>query len=374
MALMQITGRQIKAGQLEDSHIKGKLTEAVLDINFGNHAAEILSKKLIIDMVQKNAITVTATDVHNFAVDAFPGIAPATTDTTKGIVVLPDLNKNRVVVRKAGGDLIVDPNDKEVSAKITWVVADPVENSHYALSFFDGAGDPFTLPAGITSIDILYPRRFDLSDIPENFLENERFVDGAVDVSSTLNLHTIAKNVFGDSFVYAGNGEQVNQPAAVSKIPAGVTLIDYLNTRTVGGLEATDEITASNIIDEVYNARGAMSSLDARLDVAINDNGTLKLGSALHGHKFYSTEISADETVAVALTFTPTGTLDTPKTTDTYAVYVNGIRQVASGTGKQYSIVVAGDPDNQINLTFVAPGVYDGDVVDVEAIIFGSET
>jgi len=39
---------------------------------------------------------------------------------------------------------------------------------------------------------------------------------------------------------------------------------------------ANPTITAENIIDEVVAARGSKSSLDARLDVALNEDGTPK--------------------------------------------------------------------------------------------------
>ena len=54
MAFQKIRGEQILNNVLTDSHVKTKFTEAVLDIDFAAHAAEILAKKAVVDYVQKN--------------------------------------------------------------------------------------------------------------------------------------------------------------------------------------------------------------------------------------------------------------------------------------------------------------------------------
>ena len=352
MALMSIRANQIKDHQISDNHINGKLTEAVLEIDFLSHASEILDTKLLVDYIQKSDITVVAPAETMDIVLASPNAALA---TDKGIVL-----DAKVKIRdNATGEPVID-GSFEVFGKLTAYVDNAGQHT-YTLSFFSGpAGSetPYTAAAG--KIDILYPQRYSLSDIPANFLENERFVDGAADITAHLNLEQIAKDIFGAGYDYANIGTFTNPFGNTN------TLVQELVKQTSGVVNTSERAPA--IIDEIVNSRGNKVSLDARLDVSLNDDGTLKLGSRIHAHVLKETEMLADAT-AVDFAFGASDILDTPKASDTFVVYVNGIRHLGKGANKQYLVSIAGAT---VTINFVST-VYADDLVELEAIIHGVE-
>jgi hypothetical protein len=355
MALMQIRGEQIKNNQIKDSHIQGKLTEAVLDINFPSHAPEILETKLIVDYVQKDAVTVAAGAT---SVDVSLSAPSAADANSKGVV----LNTSIVKIRDEATGEPVNDGVSEVYGRFTAV--NGTGPYTYTLEFFSkssGTEAAYTFVDGAT-IDILYPQRFSLADIPENFLENERFVDGAADVTAHLNLNQVGRDLFGDSYVYNNTG------ARTDFFGNGNSVVQELQKQT-SGTGDNSGVRAPSIIDEVIASRGNKASLDERLDVALNDDGTLKLGNRIHAHVIKETSIIADEATSVDFVFGGVDALDTPKLSDIYVIYVNGLRQLGKGASKQYTISVNG---NTITVTFVDK-VYKDDLIELEAIIHGTE-
>ena len=378
-----INGKQLRAGSIEDSHIKTKLSESVLDIKWSDasHAQSILRNKTIIDFIQLgNTLSVTtgATSLNiTLALDtedlAIPGVI---------------LNK-AVNFRTSLGDPFEDPNGLEVIAKITSKIgAHAGGGFDYVMSFFNNDGvTPFAFPADAT-LDLLYPVKSNLWDATENFAANERFVDGAVDIRTKLNIEQLAKDIYGDTYVFTADGV-----ASQAK-----TLATILAERTTGSTVDTQSITATNIIDEVFearggktsllsrlndmsqaaangdtairndfasvatgkgaslvgvedagslfsgdtaeevlqeigteikNARGSKASVDERLDVVMNEDGTLKEGVKIHVHGTYACALSADSTDIIF------DSLSTVKLTgnmlkdgiDEIEVYINGSLQ-----------------------------------------------
>lgn len=99
---------------------------------------------------------------------------------------------------------------------------------------------------------------------------------------------------------------------------------------------------------EVHAARGSLGSVDARLDVAINEDGTLKAGTQIHDHKKFVYQAVGGETNVVLA-----GGAKFQVGDDTLDVYVNGTLQSkglhyvenADGTGVSFgsTTLVAGD-------------------------------
>ncbi|WP_421021721.1 hypothetical protein, partial [Klebsiella pneumoniae] len=83
-----------------------------------------------------------------------------------------------------------------------------------------------------------------LATIVETFASNEKFVDGASDVSARLDLEQIAKDAFGASYTLDRDGN-ANR---------GKSIVESLAELTQGKLNS--QVTASDLIDEVVTARG----------------------------------------------------------------------------------------------------------------------
>ena len=202
MAFQTINGKQIREHVLEDKHIKSKLSESVLDIKWDakSHSADILRNKTIIDYVQsvdKMVLSVGTDSVQirlslDKAPDAMPGVMLDTPFRFR--------DKNGDPLRHDG---------KELIGKI--VSADGEDTSQspslfmYTVQFFDHSGQPFTFQSE-TEIEFLYPIKTNLWDAAEDFASNERFVDGAVDIRTRLDLLQLAKDLYGENYVYNANG------------------------------------------------------------------------------------------------------------------------------------------------------------------------
>lgn len=260
MAFQQINGKQIRSGSIDDSHIKGKLSENVLDINWesASHTQSLLKNKVILDYIQLvTPVTFadgTSSSTVNLTLDdnasgALPGVVVGET----------------IRFRTTDGDPLIGPDKKEVVGKITAQVGPgSLTGFDYTVALFNSDGaTPYKVPQTLT-VEILYAVRTTLWDAAENFASNERFIDGAVDIRSKLDITQLAKDVFGDSYVFNENGD-ATQP---------VNLVDVVTSKTTGSTINTKSITATEIIDEVYTARGGKVDLATRLTEMANASST----------------------------------------------------------------------------------------------------
>lgn len=274
MSMMQIRGQQIKDHQIKDQHIDGKLSEAVLDIKFSEHAAEILEEKKVVDYVQRNGVDI-AVGVDSIT---FVSTTPhAADDEAKGIVV----NKYEVRLRDTlTGEPVVLTLDGEKApmfGDIEFVETNGADHT-YRVTFkakkADGSVVPATVPA-TTKIDILYPQRFSLQDVSETFASNERFVDAAADTTAHLNIKQLAKELFGTGYVINNTGD-VSNPFG-----NGNTVQQQLHQETHGVTNPL--VNAKDTIDEVITARAGKDSLNKRItDIEVDlDNQIDKVYSDL---------------------------------------------------------------------------------------------
>lgn len=352
MSFFRIRGDQLKSNIVSDHHIKTRLTENVLDISWKDHATEILEQKLIIDYVQKDTISVPSNS-SNITIEL--PVPDSSNNTMKGIVL-----NYKVKIRRSNTGEPISYNNYEVYGKLS----DYSFNSgrhEYTLSFYyyDTTEKVYTIQDTI-NIDILYPRVFSLADIPIGFLENERFIDGAIDVTTYLNLLQIARDTYGSQYNYNENG------LATNPFNNGNSLIAELIARTQGIVNIS--IKANSIIDEVISARGIKSTLGDRLSVSINPDGTLKIDSDSHKH-IKQTIFITENVTDIDFVFEGTNELNTPKLTDEYIVYVNGLRSLETGARMEHYIHI--DAPNVVTVSFVSE-VEAGDVIVLEATIFGS--
>jgi hypothetical protein len=259
MAYNKLNAKQIRPGILDDSHLKAgaAISESKLNIDWATRGNEILGTKLLVDFVQVNGKSINS-GVNNVAVTSSITAPVADADTVKGAVV--QSGKNRVVIREAvTGDPVSSADGTEVYGKLTH------NGTDYILSFFyKDAGNveqAYTFASAAT-VDFQFPQRFDLSSITETFASNEKFVDGASDVSARLDLEQIVKDAFGGAYALGHDGTAVRPQSIVAE----------LLERTVGAINTT--VSASDIIDELVDARGGEVDLDTRLGGMETATGT----------------------------------------------------------------------------------------------------
>lgn len=260
MAFQQINGKQIREGSLQDSHVNGKFSESVLDIKWdsADHAQSLLKNKIIVDYVQ-------LTTPVSFE-DATSEATVNLTLDENSLGALPGVILGQPIrFRTTDGDPLIDPNHKEVVGKITKKVGPGSPGGYdYTVELFENDGiTPYTVTAK-TTVEILYAIKTTLWDASENFASNERFIDGAVDIRSKLDLTQMAKDVFGTSYTFNENGD--------ATLP--MNLVEQLAKKTTGSTLSTNSITATEIIDEVYNARGGKLDLATRLTDLANTAST----------------------------------------------------------------------------------------------------
>lgn len=250
MALQTLSGKQIRQNSLEDRHVKSKFSEAVLDIKWGDagHAAEVLSNKVIVDYVQYVGEVIIADKSNRGDVTLSLDVS---TNTIPGVVL-----DTPIRMRDINGDPI-QADGKEIVGKIiscNGATPDADGTFDYTIAFYKADGGEYTFAAN-TTIEFLYPIKTTLWDASETFASNERFIDGAVDIRTRLDIEQLAKDVYGAAYKYNANGTATQSE----------TLAAMLQRLTHGSIAETTPISGTNIIDEVYAARDGHASLLERL-------------------------------------------------------------------------------------------------------------
>lgn len=262
MAFNKARGSQIQAGAITNAHIAdgAAIAESKLSIDWAARTQQILASRTVIDFVQVNGKAVPAGS-GSITVTANISAPVADSDDDRGAVV--QNGKNLVIIRDSvTGEPLRGSANKEVYGKLTH------DGTDYILTFYTkdagGAEIAHTI-ADATTIDFQFPQRFDLFTVSETFAANEKFVDGAADVSTRLDIEQIAKDVFGGLYSLDKDG-QANRAKALAQ-----ELVDETS-----GVVNTD-VRAKDVIDEVVTARGGQASLGDRLsgiDNSISTNAT----------------------------------------------------------------------------------------------------
>lgn len=511
--MMKLRADQIRDAQIKDRHIDGQLSEAVLDIDFQSHADEIFDMKIIVDMVQRNGINISnGAAQFAFTTDVKASSGPG----DKGVV----LNEYQVKLRSADtGEPVLytdEPNgvvEREIYGIIVTGVDAGAGNYQFTVDLKAAKPDGTVVNASFDEtleIDIVYPRRFTFKEVHEAFAANERFVDGAADITAHLNIRQLSEEIFGDAYALNnlgdaedpfGNGntlvEQLNKltkgdtntgataSATIDEVIAargsadslvlrlgeivdkidedtqavrddlaasapgkgaemvraldssdsvtGLALaegsrtvqhvLDGLYNKVVDDLSAHETKMASNSVGEgaslvgisdaddnftatevegalaelytkivndvaaeaqtrgdadtalagrataleteMTNARGEAATLDERLDVTLNNDGTMKEFQRIHKHHYYTKDIGADAITTAVFTFPGVNQFDKPKDTDAYKIFINGVLQKQSSSVYDVSVSM-----NDVTVEFVE-GLFNGDVIGLEASIAG---
>ncbi|WP_422661771.1 hypothetical protein ACK8P5_25795 (plasmid) [Paenibacillus sp. EC2-1] len=210
-----IRGSQIKDGAIKDVHLAADaaISESKLAIDWETRGNEILSKKLVVDFVQVDNVAITASSVSVNLTAKVSG-SPATADGELGPIV--QTGKNKVILRNSTtGDPIIGEAGREVYGRLTHDEADYIVK-FYSLDAIDGEVEHTF--ADVSEIDLQFPQRFTFKDVVETFAANEKFVDGASDISSRLDLTQLAKDIFGSSYQYDHDGVANNVKTVLEMI------------------------------------------------------------------------------------------------------------------------------------------------------------
>lgn len=269
MNFNQIRGSQIQPGVLKDAHFANDaaISESKLNIDWNSRGDEILAKKLVVDYVQVNGKAVAS---NSGSIDVSGQITgtPATTDSAKGPVT--QSSKNKVILRDAvTGDPLIGSDGHEVYGRLTEAAG------VYTVTFYSkdtlGVEQPHTV-ADATTIDFQYPSRFDFLTVAENFAANEKFVDGASDVSARLDLQQIAKDLFGGGYVYDHDGESNRVKPLSQELAEEVTARGNADTALQGEIDAVESDLATYKSDN----NAAVATLAGRVSTAETDIDNLE--------------------------------------------------------------------------------------------------
>ena len=254
---VKIRGKQIHDYQILNRHIGEKIQEQNLDIDFASHWADILEQKKVVDYVQVDNFTAVGAEIDLSAI--LPADTLISDGTTKGVIVEAPLNK--CVVRDGiSGKPILGPENDEVFGRL--VAEDGEEGRVFKLKLFsivDGEETPFELTEEQV-IDFQYAERFSLATVSELFAANEKFVDGAVDVTTKLNLKQLARDLYGSGYSLDRDGDANLEKSIVDQ------LADEVSART-----AADEALQTALDDEISRATAAEQALGTRVTAVENE-------------------------------------------------------------------------------------------------------
>lgn len=310
---------QIRVGSLSDSHFAADaaIAESKLAIDWALHTTQILASRTVVDYVQVNGKAVTA-NASNITVTANVSAPKADDDSARGAIVQD--GKNRVIIRDGlTGEPVIGAADKEVYGKLTH------NGTDFVLTFFtkDGGGAEVSYTfVDATTIDFQFPQRFDLSTVSETFASNEKFVDGAADVSTRLDFDQLRKDIFGGAYTLDHDGETnraktlyqelldeiARAEAAESDLQDAIDAEATARTNADNGLDARLTTAEGDIVDhetrvsaieaELLTARNGKADLDAELD-AIRDLATTSNDEVVNSRK--STGLTGSEVTHASL-------------------------------------------------------------------------
>jgi hypothetical protein len=259
----QINGRQIRDLVIKNNHVAADaaIAETKLAINWTAHYQEALESKKILDYVQLNNVPVG--DGGSVAVTLSK--IPSTGPTVKGVV-----DSQPVLIRDRATGQPIEVAGSEVFGKLTMTTG----SFDYTVSFFTGVfggTETAVILANefpqTTAIDIQYPARFDLYDINESFAMNEKFVDGAADVTEIENLRQLAKDIYG-------SGWGLDNDAAANGLTVdGVNLSIYDHLVRIHADSSTAGSINKEIKDQVIDPLASVDTGKGASLIGIKDSG-----------------------------------------------------------------------------------------------------
>lgn len=280
MPLMKLRGEQLKEGIIRNSHLAERILEANLDINWAGHYRQALQARKLVDFVQVNGVTVPAGtgEVDLTALGKIPASDPRATSNdlqTEGVII--DAPKNKAPLRNAStGEPVLGPNNEEVYGRVVF------EDGAFKLKlvYFDGTQEVAFAPSADLTIDFQYARRFNLADVDELFAANEKFVEGAADITAQLNIVQLAKDIYGA-------GYQLDRTGSAKLAKSLVEQIAEEKARAQAAEQALDD----RIDAETLARQQAITSLIADLASTATGKGASMIGIEDAAGKFAATTV-----------------------------------------------------------------------------------
>lgn len=337
-----VLGRHIGLQEIDSTHLKdgavgstqlalASVTEDHLNVDWSAKASEILKTKLVIDYVQAQAVTVSATS-GTVNVSSLITAPLATVDEPLGVVVEPGKN---VVILRTSTDVtepIRDTDGEEVKGRLTH------DGTDFTINFFTnkaGVEVPFEFSAD-TSIVFQYPKRFDFYSVSEMFGVNEKFVDYGVDASTRYDITQLVADIFGGTYTLTGDGKAANADTLLSTVEVHTTELGAIQEAI---LELKDADAA--------NAAAASANTDAINAIAVP-------------HRFDKVIVEEDIQDS-AVSFAVVADVDKEPVPGNYDVYLNGMLQMA---GVHYVDVTNVDGKVE-SVDFNPEALVPGDVVQI---------
>jgi hypothetical protein len=272
MGFNNLNRKQIRDAAISNNHVAADaaIAETKLDIGWAAHYQAALESKKLLDYVQSNNIAVT----NGGSVDIDLGTAPAADANSKGIDVS---NNQPVLIRDTATGQPVELNGHEIYGQIALSSGTTYTVSFYANgSAVDLVGEfPET-----SAIDIQFPQRFDLYDVAESFAMNEKFVDGAVDVTEIQNLRQLAQDIYGGSWSLDNDGDAngITADETTLSIQAHLeALYDEIDAET-SAREGADSTLTNNLAQEVTDRTDADTAIRNDLASTAANEGAALVG------------------------------------------------------------------------------------------------
>lgn len=214
MSLQTLSGKQIRSSSLEDRHIKGKLSESVINIDWtsSDHAEALLKNKSVMDYVKSDNLIVATANASQIDIEL---------PLNQASVTIPGVQLNsKLRLRDVNGEPI-HCDGKEVIAKIITcngevTPGDPDTKYGYTVGFYKHDGSRYEFPMS-TNLEFLYPIKANLWDINENIVTNE-FDDNSALIKARLDLEQIAKDIFGFAYNLNGDGNNTLSESILSAV------------------------------------------------------------------------------------------------------------------------------------------------------------
>lgn len=259
MQLSQIRGTQIKNGSILGSHIKdSQITGSHLD---QSAIQKVLQDKLVVDYVQLSAPLVLTEAATSSVIDITNKNSVAADDTTTLGVLLG----KRIIIRNADtGEVLyneAEGHKHEVYGRLTF--AEDVYTIEFGCYEEDGSFTVFEVPAG-TKLDVQYAQRFNLANVDEMFAANEKFVDGAVDVTTALKLKELEAQL---EALDGQIGDEVD--ALRTELEAQIEAV-----KTMIGVASSEGVAATGIIADIEDLQEKVTDIHYHRSLLIQIDDT----------------------------------------------------------------------------------------------------
>ena len=360
----KIRGEQIKQGSINGLHIK----DGVISSDHLHESAiqAVLESKLIVDYVQ----LATPLNVESAATSMPIAISNSNAvqpDDLSGLGVL--LDKKVIIRNSETGNTIYNPADNhkhEVFGKLSYA------DGAYTISFgcYEANGDftPYEVPAG-TNLDVQYAQRFTLASVDEMFAANEKFVDGAVDITTALKIKELEASItdlegkVGDGVDALRSEIQTKLDTLKSELEGQISAAE---TRLQGQLDTlVAEIGVAST--ESTPATGIKKDIE---DLQTADQDILtKVDKQIHTHKKAIIQITAEN--AGQLISLPNGEKAPASVDAGNGIYEQGVNVYVNGILQALNVNYTEVKDTEdttlcTGISFDGESVIDGDIVILE--------